>query len=322
MSGYILKKEDFGKFIESLKEEYEIFAPVKKKTYFVFGKVDSAEEIAFEFINTEYSPTNLFFPKKEVLFDYNNTKINNKKEDITRVIFGIRPCDVHALIIMDTLFLEANFEDTYYRKKRENTLLISLKCNSAGENCFCESMGTDKLERGYDLMFCEQGGSYVVDIGSQRGQKLINELFKSTDEECIKELHCNKKLDMQKVNQLEQFAEHEGWKKESEACLSCAACTITCPTCGCFDVVDVPNLNMAAGKRLRVNTSCQLKNFSEVAGGHVFRETRDKRFKHRIYHKLVYFKKQFDTFMCVGCGRCITNCPAGIDMVSIINSLK
>ena len=112
------------------------------------------------------------------------------------------------------------------------------------------------------------------------------------------------------------------WESDANKCLSCSACTIYCPTCNCFDINDKIDINFKNGNRTRTQTSCQLKSFSEVAGGKCFRDSRLARFKHFVYHKISYFKKTHDKYMCVGCGRCLRVCPTKIDWVDTINKIK
>ena len=117
--------------------------------------------------------------------------------------------------------------------------------------------------------------------------------------------------------------DHPDWKKGVDICLSCSACTALCPTCYCFEIHDnVGTKNPKEGERKRSWSSCQVQEFTKVAGEHVFRKEREERFKHRIYHQLDYFKQKNGINLCVGCGRCIEACPTRIDFVEIINEMK
>jgi formate hydrogenlyase subunit 6/NADH:ubiquinone oxidoreductase subunit I len=320
---YKVDKTAVISLLDNLSQEYDIIAPVKDNNLIKFRKINNTDEVVQDYINSKYSIKKYFLPNKEILFEYTKESIQENLDTKKRIFFGIRPCDVHSLLVMDKLLLGDEMEDIYYKTKRQNSLIFSIKCNESGENCFCQSLGTDKLEKGYDLMFYDQGDYYIVETGSEKGTELINKIDNKQETDKLPEdnLENQKKLPEEQINKLRQNFEDNIWEDESKICFSCAGCTTTCPTCGCFDVEDDPNLDFESGKRIRLDASCQLKNYTGVAGGHVFREERSKRFKHRIYHKFQYYKDQYGRYMCIGCGRCITNCPAKIDMVKILNKL-
>ncbi|RLA93481.1 MAG: hypothetical protein DRG69_07025 [Deltaproteobacteria bacterium] len=202
--------------------------------------------------------------------------------------------------------------------------MITILCNEAGPNCFCQSLGTHDVKEGFDLKLRDFGDFFSVESGSKFGESWLKTEFFKTVEEIPKiqnELECSVKLSEEEISRLRYNFHHPIWEEEAKKCLSCTACTVTCPTCTCFGMRDDVNLNLVSGTRIREWHSCQLQVFTKVAGGHVFRRERDKRLKHRIYHKLQYYKDRYGVQMCVGCGRCITNCPADIDMTKIIKAL-
>jgi sulfhydrogenase subunit beta (sulfur reductase) len=313
-----LKKADLPKFILLLQKKFEVIAPVRKGKIDVFDTIKSFDEINLNCTNTIYPPKQYFFPDKEELFSYDKNKIEVNFDNKRRAIFGIRTCDVNGLVVMDMLFIT----DPYYRERRKNNLIIAMNCKVGGVNCLCEAVGWDKLEKGFDLAFTEESNGYIVEVGSEKGNKLIDKkLFKPTNKKPETKTICRKTIDPAKIKKLKTSFHHHVWEKEAKRCLSCGACTITCPTCACFDVKDIPTLDIKKGSRIRTDASCQLKDFTKVAGGHVFRDERSKRLKHRIYHKFDYFMEEHKHYMCTGCGRCITNCPTFIDMTKIFKKL-
>ncbi len=316
----LLKKEALPEFFSKLTKKYEIIAPVKVKSIHRYEIVDSFDQIDLDFINTAYPAKTFFLPNYEKLFSYKNNKIKAPLTDTKRIIFGIRPCDVNALLTMDRIFVE-DYVDPYYQKRRENTILIVLNCLKTGDDCFCGSFKTNELKEGFDLLLTETDQGYVIKTGSETGINLVKNL-PNTSLDPKPNLEFKKSGNPKDIINLKNNFENEIWEKEAKNCLSCGACTITCPTCGCFFVEDVPELDSNCGERCRHWASCQLKNFTKVAGNHVFREARASRLKHRIYHQLVYYREKFNKQMCVGCGRCTTNCPTGIDMCKIIENLR
>mgnify|MGYP006295720965 CR=1 FL=1 len=320
---YIIPKQTIFSKLNELTTEYDLIAPVKDKKLVRFKNISNTDQIASDYINSKYSIKKFFLPSKEILFEYNKESIKENLDKTKRIFFGIRPCDVHSLLVMDKLMLGDDMEDIYYKSRRNNSVIISVKCNESGENCFCQSLGTDKLQEGFDILLYENGEDYLVEIGSEKGKKIIDQINEKEKTSKIPEdcLECDREIPEQQIEKFKKAFEDPIWEEEVKRCFSCAGCTTTCPTCGCFDVKDDPNLDLETGKRMRLDASCQLKNYTGVAGGHVFREDRAKRFKHRYYHKFKYFPEQYDKYMCIGCGRCISNCPAGIDLVEIMNKI-
>lgn len=308
--GKLLKKEDMTRFLYKLKQKGELIAPQGD---------DARLEVITDLkgINLSkippFSVKKYFMPNEENLFSYDNNKIFNGEKPISRVLFGIRLCELNALLRMDKLFLDAKNPDTIYKKRRDNSILIGYNCTKPEANCFCESMD---LENYYDLFFYEMGDYYYIDIGSEKGHKLVSRLndydYTQTKIKCIKKL--NKKLTVSQY-------ENNAWDKLVKNCLSCGRCNAVCPTCYCFNVRDKNELS-GIGMRIREWDSCQFKDFTTVAGGFVFRDTRMERLRHRIFHKLLYFRQRFSKDMCVGCGKCITHCPTNIDFVEAINKIK
>ncbi len=321
--GYLLKKRDLNRFLDKLIAKHLVVAPVKDHGLHRYEPVRSSNEVNLDFVNSIFPLKHFFLPYEEVLFTFKGKKIDARADAKPMIIFAMRPCDVNALLRMDKIFVD-DCPDPYYAERRKKTTIIALACTRAGENCFCTSFGTHKLDKGFDLLFTEAGDSYFVEAGSEKGKALIDsKLFKESSgkEKPEISLQCAKSLTEAEIAKLKMSFYNEAWKQEAEKCLSCSACTMTCPTCGCFRILDIPGNNAEGGCRKRELTSCQLRNFTCVAGGFSFREERAMRLKQRIFHQLDYYKDRFGTHMCVGCGRCIANCPTGINMIKIIKAL-
>jgi Fe-S-cluster-containing hydrogenase component 2 len=307
----ILSKHKLKEFLLNLSKSYEVIIPIKDKNTKFEVLTNKNIDLLYLDTITEVPVKEFFLPEKEVLLEFNNGKIIEPKPDKKkRIIFGLRKCDLNALLVLDVVMKDPN-----YITKRQNTLLIGLFCENPDEYCFCNSMS---LVDYYDLFLYPNLENYQISIGSQSGLKLVNEL-KETKNTIVKEPINKKAL---KNKDIGLNYNNKIWKGDSEKCLSCSACTIMCPTCNCFDIKDTSNLQNTKGKRIRQQASCQLRSFTQVAGGKIFRDSRLSRFKHFVYHKIDYFKKQHDMYMCIGCGRCLRVCPTKIDWVKTINLLK
>lgn len=307
-----LNKRDVPDFIDSLiGKGFSVIAPVNTEKGPNFLEVKRGRNVATDYINTVYPPKRFFLPDGETLFSYDlkgNPKIREDVEKVDRVIFGIRPCDVHGLLDLDLVL----GKDPYYMRRRKGTLLIAVNCALAGENCFCQSMGTDKLKEGYDLLLSDCGDRLAVEGCSKRGKTLVNEFFKESAVE-KKKMANKRKFGSRKIEKrILKVFDDKAWEDLAEKCLSCGACTVVCPTCYCFGIRDEPGYDRS-GERKRVWSFCMLREFSRVAGDVVFRRDRTERCKQFVFHKLSYFMEEHGKQLCVGCGRCVDVCPTGID---------
>ena len=321
MKNLTITRTGFSRFVDAICRDNNVIGPVGRK----FEEVSCFKDVDLKVVNTKYSAKDIILPQKEDMYTFSGNKMKEVIGKDKKIIFGMRACDINAIARLDALFLEKP-ADMHYKVRRENTMIIGVECDRAGDNCFCESLGTNEVDSGFDLLFRTIGRAYLCKVGSKKGERLLRkykQLFKETR---IVFEHttpgCKKRLTKKGIDKLAvNFDNKKVWDDVAERCLSCSACTITCPSCGCFEVHDEVEFDISKGVRYRSWSSCQQKDFTKVAGGFVFRDERSSRLKHRIYHKLKFYKERFgEEHMCIGCGRCITNCVSGIDMVDIINN--
>ncbi|MCK5022843.1 MAG: 4Fe-4S dicluster domain-containing protein [Candidatus Aenigmarchaeota archaeon] len=323
---YLIRKSDFPKFIDSLVKKTAFIAPVLKKGEWNYKKIDTARDLNITgFTNTEFPPKKFLIPEGHVIAEYDNGKLKKGKDGSDIILFGMRPCDVHGILVLDKVMLSGEFTDDCYNKKRNSITIFALNCSTAGENCFCDSMETCEVNEGYDLLFTEQGNNYHVQVGSPKGKKFISSaLFKKTSSKAKKtRLKFKKKLNTENLPEIMKASfESKIWEDTSKKCLSCASCTSICPTCYCFDILHENSEEKGKGKIVRDSNYCMLKPFTKVAGNVISRKSRTERLKQFFYHKLVYGKENQGKYHCVGCGRCITECMTKIDITEEVKKIR
>jgi ferredoxin len=325
---YSMKKEDLPPFLESLKKKFEVIVPAENDTGIASYQPYQGQEI---YLKNEKlsSPKYYFRPYKEKIFSFKKTgksvSITPVFDTAKRLIFGVRPCDTHALKVLDELFIRYYGDDQFYSARRKNTVIIALACNQACKNGFCTSMGTSQ-PAGHDLLFFETGDFFYVKPETEQGKALIDKKFfkQTSDAEPSPKIDCNKELETKGLGKnLYKNFQHPVWKEESERCLSCSSCTQVCPTCYCYITDDEFKFGSdSESERFRFLDSCQLKRFTTVAGNHVFRESRTARLRQFVLHKLSYYEENHGMQLCVGCGRCISVCPVKIDLTKIANTIQ
>ncbi len=330
-----ISRDRIREFVRELEEDHGIIAPVMVCGRVFFKELGPDDEVDLK-SNPTNSPREFFLPHSETLFEFKKAgdefRLKPTLESGSRILFGIRPCDVHALSILD-LVGGCGIVDPYYQKRREKTILIALSCPDVMEGCSCTSFGTGpSLDGGVDLLLTDIGDYYLAKPFTDYGRKMIkSRLFEdiSDGDEKIKDDRIRRvaggieKQDLSEIpDKIAGLFDSEMWGELSRGCVSCAICTYLCPTCYCFDVVDEDNVQASEGKRIRCWDTCMFPSFTMLAGGENPRTTKKERLRQRIYHKLKYFRDRHGRFGCVGCGRCIRYCPGGVNIMEIISRIK
>jgi sulfhydrogenase subunit beta (sulfur reductase) len=250
-------------------------------------------------------------------------------DDRRRAFIGVRACDLAALAIHDKVLTQGPYANAAYKQRRRNTLIVAVNCTQPGGTCFCASMGTGpEVKSGYDIALTEvvekDHHYFILRSGSDAGEKIVNELptrdANKTEIEAataaVKQASgkMGRRLDTKDLKEkLYACFDDPHWEKISDRCLSCGNCTMVCPTCFCVNVEDVTDLTGEHAERRSRWDSCYTVDFSYIHGGSI-RNSTMSRYRQWLEHKLAYWMDQFGTFGCVGCGRCITWCPVGIDI--------
>ena len=243
---------------------------------------------------------------------------------------GLRSCDLHAIAVQDRVFMDL---DPAYRDRRERAVFIGVNCEEPGGTCFCDSMHTGpRCTIGFDLALTELDDGFVVDVGSARGADLLAAVETrepTPNEEAASERvtdrareRVGRTLETSDMPELlYRNREHPRWNDVAERCLACGNCTNVCPTCFCHDVVDGVNLSGTEATRTREWASCFSQEYSWAAGATV-RDARSARYRQWLTHKFASWIDQYGTSGCIGCGRCITWCPVGIDVTEEIEAIR
>jgi sulfhydrogenase subunit beta (sulfur reductase) len=250
---------------------------------------------------------------------------------------GVRACELHAIAVQDKVFLGGPFADPVYRSRRDGLFIVAIQCGQAGGTCFCVSMNTGpKATQGYDLAMTEvlQAGRhyFVVEAATPLGAQVLSEVphgpagesERQRAEEVVAETarHMGRTMDTRGIKELlYRHYEHPRWEHVAARCLTCANCTMVCPTCFCTTVEDMTDLTGDHAERWRKWDSCFTMDFSYIHGGSV-RATPKSRYRQWLTHKLATWIDQFGSSGCVGCGRCITWCPVGIDLTEEIRAIR
>ncbi|MBI4699255.1 MAG: 4Fe-4S dicluster domain-containing protein [Nitrospirae bacterium] len=359
----ILDKNYLSYWLRQLMKEMELMAPMKGLSGdLVFSTVESIHEIDPDCTTAAPLPKEFVFPQTEEMFSYSGENISDLKNTEKRVIFGARPCDMSAINLISR-FYQSNtelshdnrhpgrkFEDTYFFKRKNNTIFILIGCNSPAPTCFCNSMGTGPfLESGFDTQLTDLGDRYFVQTGSPAGERII-ENYRHLFEEARKQDHDDqyeaalsaqtkfeKRINLEETRKkiLEGKVSDSFWQWVATRCFECGGCVYECPVCTCFNIVERPEANKSPhppftkrgqggieGKRIRIWDTCFFKGFTRMAGGSIPAEQKIMRTKRWWYHKVMYYPEQFKRFGCVGCGRCTITCPGRIDIATISQKMK
>ena len=251
--------------------------------------------------------------------------------------FGVRPCELKAIGIQDKILIDGDYVDINYKSIRENALVLVVNCCEPSGTCFCASMDAGpKAEYGFDLALTEiidQDRHYfLIEVGSENGAMILDDIprnaageddVKVADELLTKAAgDMGRSLDTVGLKDLFYSSyEHIHWEDIADRCLTCGNCTMVCPTCFCNTIEDSNSLTGDVAGRRRMWDSCFSVDFAYIHGGST-RVTPRARYRHWITHKLATWQDQFGTLGCVGCGRCITWCPAGIDITEEVTTLR
>ena len=325
---------EFETIFKNLQRDYLIYAPVIKKKGGRFSDVDlvtydyaaTFSDIIFD-QKTYFSPKDALFPVREKMYLSRNGRIEPVAVDLKPVILFLRSCDIHALKVMDTMFLEnGNYQDPFYKRRRDNVKIFLMECSSetteheAFNTCYCVSMKTNETND-YSVFIQKKGEGVSVKV---QDPALESRFPKHEAHTAEPEFRQTDPIAVTIPEQIDDsLFKHSLWDEYSARCIACGRCNTSCPTCSCFSVQSISDtVDSSIIHRTRVWSSCQVKDFSRLAGDHNFRESIGERMRYKVLHKISDFKKRNGFHMCVGCGRCDDVCPEYISMSKSINKIN
>jgi len=336
MTMHVLNKNHLSFWLRQLKTKSQLIAPMRDVTGdIVLTELTRMHETALDGPALMPSPKEYLLPQMEQLFCWSDEGIEEAIDKKPRILFGIRPCDLSAIAVLDRFYL-GDSRDAYYESRRRNTVTIAIACNQPDPTCFCLGLGTGPfLKAGFDLQLTDLGDRFVVETGSEAGSALVRDFphifteLQLADSEDFYEVRLGAQSRFEKRVNLEQVrkrilsgaVDDAFWESVSERCFECGGCVYNCPVCTCFNVLDRP-ASPDSGKRMRIWDACMFKGFTRTAGGVVPAQKKTVRTKRWFHHKLVHWPEKFGVFGCVGCGRCALSCPGKIDMATVALRIK
>ncbi|MBN2467876.1 MAG: 4Fe-4S dicluster domain-containing protein [Deltaproteobacteria bacterium] len=348
MNQYVLLKTDLNRWVEMARKKYRVYAPERVQEDIFFAPLLGPPESEFLTglaVLPYLPPKDLVFPQSEILFSYSREgeKIAltvPDQETEASVLLGIRSCDTVGISWMDKFFRE-NFNDTYYGRRRDNLITVTIACNRPIKNCFCVCCeGGPFLDPGknsFDLQLIDMNDRYLVECNSDQGETLINldpalfsapppdmEAMRNRLEEEARSMFLPEPTSYMGTAIRRITADSvpsEVWTELGERCFDDGGCTFVCPCCSCFGVGYLAH--GSGGCHYRFWDSCDYSGFTREVSGHNPRGEKGERFKRRFFHKLSYqYVKKDGRIGCVGCGRCITACPGEVGMPTVVETIR
>ena len=336
----VITVEGLYGFLRKLKGDYRVVGVKAEDGFFAFAEIGDPQEVVLDYPITLYPLKAFLLPPRE---EYLRFRIDGRPEVETQfeeipptVFFGMHPCDLHSLWLLDTAFM-GDATDALYEGRRKNFVFVVMDClRPCDEYAFCKDMGTLYVDEGYDILLTDlQNGLYAVRTGSDRGLVILERYTEVRDatpreEEMLERIYREREEAF--TNRVKPKREElpellwrgyrsPYWEEVARKCLSCGSCNLVCPTCYCFDVLDEVEINLKEGKRLRTWDGCMLVDFARVAGGENFRPSRADRLRHRFLRKGKYLVDRYGKLGCVGCGRCTRHCLVKINPIEVYNGL-
>jgi len=338
ISMHYIARSNLPVFLDALRNDYKVFVPVKKDSQRFYREYTGKNEMVIGEVRP-FEPLKSFFVRaREVVADGFKPDVLHA-EDKPFCIVGVKACDLRGLKIQDHVFKNHDYPDPFYLKLREHNFIISADCTCALETCFCLALGVKpQPQEDYDMNLSEISNGFVVEAATAKARALLERhprLFQEATNEQLTQRDAQRLRVMEAVERnlcdkeiphqdsfggiIQRQYDSDIWGDEAKTCVECGACTIICPTCHCFLLYDQEHEGTM--KRLRSWDSCMIKDYARVAGGANPRPKLWMRLRNRFEKKFDFFPRAAGVYACTGCGRCISACPAKIDIRKVLRKL-
>ncbi len=317
---HFLPDNSLGQFLDGLSLFGALHGPVRTtEGVEVFGPVRTESDLLLNYRRTLIPPKKYLLPPRQTILNYTvaagYTLPDEPEPHI--ILFGVHPCDLQGIAYLDRVFL-GDRPDRLYRRRREAITLVGLSCEP-DEFCFCTS--DENIPRNADLFLQHVEHGFLVSAVTSKGEEMLDGLGKLLASSRITPQTSAEHRMMTRIREVARsgktFPDSPLWERFAARCLSCGACSVCCPTCYCFDVLENGALDGTTADRFREWDNCLFRAHGEVAGGTNFRPDRRERFHYRYLHKYLGFGTLAGVPACVGCGRCRVVCPVDIDLTEL-----
>ena len=356
----LITESQLREWLNQLRANYTVIAPVQATSELVlYQPLGAADKVVLDAPRPVVSPKEFFLPATEAILTIERVRqataggepvwdvqLTETQLPRDQVLFGVRPCDVHSLTVLDALLFDEPV-DTYYAQRRERTTLVGMACAEMGPSCFCTGMGLSPDDaRGMDIMLYPANetlrvstektlrvsedpkglaATYILETLTDKGTTLVKGLKLDPYEgELPLKTWPPAEVKVAPRQVWTQSFDDPQWSELADRCLSCKVCAFVCPTCRCFDVRDqtvAQKPGYQKMERLRCWDACTTENYRRIAGGHNPRPAKSQRLRNRFYCKFDYYPADFGPMACVGCGRCIDLCPVNIDITEVLQQV-
>lgn len=327
--GFKFNEKAMAQVFLELSKDYELMGPVVKtnggrfsdQDIIGYGPIHTLADLVLD-EKSYFSPKEVVFPIRQTLFYFHEGKAMEPELSSKPVLLFLRACDIEGVKRLDTIFLNNGIEkDPYYAKLRERVTFVWIECEKSFENCFCVSMGTQQTED-YAFSLKATAEGYMVGL---KDEGFKNYLQGGIELDFQPKGVVSNEIELT-IPDLAQMGtaifDHPLWTEYTRRCIACGRCNTSCVTCSCFTTQDITFTDGRAGERRRRWAGCHVDGFTDMAGGHSFRQKNGERMRFKTLHKISDFKKRFDVHMCIGCGRCTDVCPEMISFSTAIEKVN
>lgn len=328
MVQYLLDSAKVADFTAHLMKRKTVYAPHKKGSRsFAFAEVTDPAAVVLDYGRTLHSVKKFFLPPREELLSFDLVKNDFAQAEVApsdAIFFGVHSYDMHAVLKLDHNFTEGNPEKNYL-KRREGAVFVGVSFEPDAHH-FSGSVGIGSRDStGFDVFLTKCDEGYIVAAVTETGTELLQGFDMPPfdgEQPMPPAFQEHIYVPQEKLSAVfDDSWDNDVWQETAAKCVGCGTCNLVCPTCYCFNVEDSVEVTATGGARERHWDGCMLREFTEVAGGEVFREASGARQRHRVYRKFKYISDETGEPWCVGCGRCTQACTAGISIVAIVNRL-